>query len=215
MLRELQLLLARLYDVELAADVRDYLVTDPAWRGLAGDGDHAPAEQLLIDQEATELGLALYLDAGMLARIAALAPAERLEAPHRPHFFMILEGISHFNYVAWNALHDKSVTLLELEMQAEVDKYVCAHALQAAPDDASRAGLFGDLFDAPEFDPALGPARYDRYRHANHLAGRYCRSLSRRFPAGEPGPAMLREVRTFYRWPQPAKLSHIHTTLFA
>ncbi len=40
-----------------------------------------------------------------------------------------LEGVSHFVYLAWNAGHDKPVSLLELEMQAEVDKYVGSYWL--------------------------------------------------------------------------------------
>ena len=39
-------------------------------------------------------------------------------------FCLALEGVSHFLYLIWNASFDRSVTLLEMELQAEIDKFV-------------------------------------------------------------------------------------------
>ncbi len=36
----------------------------------------------------------------------------------------MLEGVSHFLCVAHHATHDRQVSLLTLELQAEIDKYV-------------------------------------------------------------------------------------------
>ncbi len=210
-LRELQQLLLGLYDVDVAEDVRDFLVTDSAWRATGRTG---AAEQLLIGEGSEELSLALYLESAVLARVEARSMTGQLEAAHRDEFFLVLEGVSHFNYVAWNATHDKCVTLLELELQAEVDKFVSACVLAGAITPEARNALFAHLFAAPAFDPALEPVETRRYHTANHLAGRYCRSLAERYPAA-PVAGMLRELRALYRWPQPAKLSHIHAAVFA
>ncbi len=218
LLRELQSLLAHLYGIEVRADVRDYLVTDAdALRPVtAAANARDTAEQLLIEEADGELGLALYLDPDLLGRLAAFDPLRCLCRCNLEDFCTVLEGVSHFNYVAWNAACDKPVTLLELEMQAEIDKYVSARALlgrQAGGDIGN--GLLARLFDEPGFDPALPAEALRRYQDASRLASGYCASLENRFPAGIPGPGMLRELRAFFRWPQPAKVSHIRSSLLS
>lgn len=218
LLRDLQCLLATLYGVDIDADVRDYLVTDPGTlRRLEADGSaRATAEKLLIEQGAGDLALALYLDQSLLDRLARMDPRQSLCGRNLADFCLALEGVSHFNYVAWNAAMDKTVTLLELEMQAEVDKYLSARVLLGAQAHSDLGGsLLGSLFDEPEFDQALSAEELGRYRDASRLAGQYCHSLESRFPAGLPRAAMLREVRTFYRWSQPAKVSHIRAAILA
>lgn len=212
LLQSLQGLLGRLYALDIEADVGDFLVTGQA-QLRAADGQalsRGASETLLIEERDGELGLALYLDAGLLARLVASDPLLCLCGCNLQDFCTVVEGISHFNCVAWNAACDKSVTLLELELQAEIDKYLSARTLlghQAGGDIG--AGLLDRLFDNPAFDPALPPAQRSRYEAAHRLARQYCHSLQSRFPEGPPAAAMVRELRAFYRWAQPDKLSHI------
>ncbi len=218
LLRDLQCLLADLYGIDVEADVRDYLVTDAlalgCWEEQGASRD--TAEKLLIEQGDGEVGMALYLDETLLERLAALDPRERLCGRNLDDFCLVLEGVSHFNYVAWNAAMDKAVTLLELEMQAEIDKYLGARILLARQQASDIGeGLLDRLFDAPGFDAGLAPDELSRYQDANNLAGRYCHSLECRFPSGPPGQAMRRELRAFFRWPQPAKVSHIRSAVLS
>ena len=218
LLRNLQCLLGTLYGIDVEADVRDYLVTDAAALHQWEDGGTCrdTAEKLLIEQGDGELAMALYLDSAVLDRLDAQDPREHLCGRNLTDFCLALEGVSHFNYVAWNAAMDKPVTLLELEMQAEVDKYVSARILLGQQDGGDGGGwLFGRLFDCPAFDDTLNDEELRRYQDASRFAGRYCHSLECRFPAGLPGPAMVRELRAFFRWPQPAKLSHIRSALLS
>jgi hypothetical protein len=216
-LRELQNFLARLYGIEPPADVRDFLITDAGQaRQLEGGGGRETEEKLLVAEHADELHLALYLDAALLERLAARDPLERLGAANLDDFCKVLEGLSHFNYLTWKASARLSVTLLELELQAEIDKYLGARLLanhQSRPELAER--LLAVMFDAPRFHDSLSAAERERYAHAARFAGWYCRSLEARYARGLPGGAMLRELRAFYRLPQPAKLSHIHQAAYA
>lgn len=218
LLADLQRLLAGLYAIDVGEDVLDYVVTDATGLGTAAATDAActAPEQLLIEEGEGEIGLALYLDPALLARLEALDPRHELCGRNLADFCTVVEGVSHFNYVAWNAARDKTVTLLELEMQAEIDKYLGARILLGRQDASALEGaLFGYLFDAPAFDDSLSPVALERYRDANRFAGRYCRSLESRFPAGAPAPAMVRELRDFFRWPQPAKVSHIRSAVLS
>jgi hypothetical protein len=71
------------------------------------------------------------------------------------------------------------------------------------------------LFDEPALDPALEAEEIDRYQAASALAGRYCADLESRFPAATFTPDLLRELRTFYRLPQTAKIGRIRSRGFA
>ncbi len=127
-LRQIQELIGGIYDVPIAHDVYDFLVTErPCLPGSshAGDAD----EELIIVEERDAVGVSLYLDGGLLERLRAADPIEHLDASNVADYWTALEGVSHFMYFAWNAAHDKPVSLLALEMQAEIDKYIASYAL--------------------------------------------------------------------------------------
>jgi len=218
MLRDFQSLLSQVYAIDPCLDVHDFLVTDAAllaqWQ--APDTLRTTEEKLLVQAGEDEIGMLLFLDAQLLDRLTACDPRRRLNIGNLADFCKVLEGISHFNYLAWNAAADKSVTLMELEMQAEVDKYIGARILVQAQAGSNLGGsLFRRLFDDPRFDENLTPEELTRYRDASSFAGEYCRSLERRFPAQQLGLDMMRELRQFYRLPQPDKVSHIRAAFFA
>ena len=120
-------------------------------------------------------------------------------------------------YVAWNALNNKSVTRLELEMQAEVDKYVSSRILlESQPQPGIKVErLLSHLFSDVSFREGLSNAEQSRYREANNTIGRYCHNLEQRFSAAQMTMEMLQELRAFYRMPQPDKFSHINSVRFA
>jgi hypothetical protein len=218
MLQHFQTLLSELYGIEQHLNVLDFLVTDRRFVAAVEEPSTArdTEEKLLICQGDGELALSLYLAPELLARLQARDPRDRLGRRNFADFCTALEGISHFNYVAWNASADKAVTLHELEMQAEVDKYVGTLALLAdQPDSVLNDSLYERLFEDPRFAADLRPEELERYRSASSLAAKLCHSLSRRFPNGLSRPGMLGELRDFYRLSQPDKVSHIRSATFA
>ncbi|MDH3977076.1 MAG: hypothetical protein OEU86_01070 [Gammaproteobacteria bacterium] len=217
MLAHFQTLLTELYGIDQPLNVLDFLVTDPlVVAALEEPGTRETPEKLLIREENAELALTLYLDKTLLERLKLKDPREHLSRRNFSDFCAMLEGISHFNYVVWNASADKSVTLHELELQAEVDKYVTALALLSGqPESGLAESLYKDLFDEPVFASDLDAEALARYQSASAFAASFCHSLSKRFPDGFSRPGMLGELRSFYRLPQPEKVSHIQSALFA
>ncbi len=206
---QLQALLSEAYALELGYDVRDFLLTDPdVADGLDSDG-RANEEKLLIAEHEGEAAVALYLDPALLGRLDRSNPASRLCAENIADFWTALEGVSHFLYYAWNAALEKSVTLMEMELQAEVDKFVGAAVLLSRQGRVQPRSLHRWLFDLPRFDDRLQQRELDRYRDASRYAGKYCLRLAQRI-AGNVDPATLtNELRYFYRLPQAAKIQHI------
>lgn len=217
LLRNLQNLLADFYGLELAADVSDYLITDPcALKFLQADCEPSPDETLFIGTGEDQLEVALYLNQELLVRLSAADPIDDLGRSNLDDFCKVLEGVSHFVYLAWNAANDKCVTRLELELQSEVDKYVGTRLLlesQIHPG-AGRSRLCDVLFGAVRYRVGLSADEEARYKHANSMGSRYCSTLEERFPVSLATSSMMEELRVFYRMSQPDKFSHIHAAQF-
>ena len=123
MLNELQNLLAEIYDVPLPHDVAEFLLTDRDALPQAAR-DSGTDEQVLVAEDDDTLWVHVYLEPALLARLESANPFAALNGGNIADYWTALEGVSHFLYLAWNASHDRAVTLMELELQAEIDKYV-------------------------------------------------------------------------------------------
>ena len=213
LLREMQGLLTGLYDVPAERDVYDYLITDGAHAAILQGQTGKPVtdEQLLLAESDDCVEVSLYLDAAVLERLVACCPLQSLCEENIADFCTALEGVSHFHYFIWSAERERSVSLLELELQAEVDKYAAALQLMLRQRDGSfPAELFPRLFENVGFLPHLADEERLRYVEAHRHAARFCRRLEERFlrtrkthPEG-----LLAELRTFYRLGRHAKLRH-------
>jgi len=212
-LQGLQSLLERLYDVDIDYDVYDFLITD---RGVVPGLSPAAVtrdteEELLLAETADGAGMALYLDPGLLRRLEGADPVGALTEGNLADYCTALEGVSHFVYSAWRLDRDLPVSLLELETQAEVDKYAVTVFLLADQQGGGYpAHVHPRLFDRVSFDERLEPDQYARYLTAHRSAAHYCRRLERRFVTrGEARiEALVRELRKFYRLGSAAKLRH-------
>jgi hypothetical protein len=213
LLRELQSMLAVLYDAPSDLDVYDFLVTDARQAALLqGRSGRPPTdEQLLLAESEEGLELSLYVDAAVLERLVARCPLRALCEDNIADYCTVLEGVSHFHYVVWSTQRSRSVSLLELELQAEVDKYASALRLILG----QREGrfpreLFHRLFEASALMPHLDEAERQRYAEAHRCAARFCRRLEERYllPRRARPEALLQELRSFYRLGTQAKLRH-------
>lgn len=208
-LNNLQRQLERIYEVEIGHRVEDYLLTDAvAARHLeSSPGARDADEKLLVSEETDALALALYLDADLVGRLRADDPTARVHPGNLFDLATAIEGVSHFLLLAWSALHGRRVSLLELEMQAEIDKYVLAAFLWGTQRQGRvPAELHQWLFGAPRFDPALDPDELERYRRAHLWAAGFCARLERAYLRGGPAGGLVRELRRFYRLSREEKI---------
>jgi hypothetical protein len=209
-LQGMQHRLQSIYDVQIEQRVDDYLITDRdlARRLDASVNPREVPEKLLVLEGEEALELSLFVDAEVLAR---LTPCGRpRDGRDFDTWCKALEGVSHFVCLLWNARHRRSVSMFELELQAEVDKFVAlADLLDRWSDRRAARDLHEWLFGQASFDHALAANELQRYRDANRYAGRYCRALG-----GDSGDSGAREqiavaLRRFYRLPRGEKLRHI------
>jgi len=232
LLARLQLGLEALYRVETRLAIDAFLIDDGE-RDRFGPA-RAPREQLLLREADGELAMALFVDAAALANLERHDPAARLDDRNFSDFCLAVEGVSHFVYMALAAARQRPVSQLELELQAEVDKFVCCVLLlmqdpQRVPppprwDSGGKAAyvptrfrdpgripisLRGRLFGEVSYADDLDAVERERYRTANQQANLYAAALERQFVARAQTGALLAEVRRFYRMDLPDKLGRI------
>ena len=121
----MQELLSGIYDLPTEYCVYDFLFTERE-RLPRAVRDSDTDEQVLVLDQGDSASVGLFLDPRLLERLAAANPLEILNGSNLADYWTALEGVSHFLCLAWNAGHDRGVTLLELELQAEIDKYVAS-----------------------------------------------------------------------------------------
>lgn len=208
----LQRHLERIYEIEVPCDIERFIISDAELAAGLEDGASSRNvnEKLLVSELEDDLHLSLYLDPLVIEALAANDPLRDLNDGNLAAFWTALEGVSHFLYLVWNARHGRGVSLFELELQAEVDKFVAAVFLLARQRNLRVPRLIHErLFASPVFDAQLDAAELRRYRHANHFAGLYCGRLRRRYLQNR-GAGLVKDLRRFYRLTHRYKLAHIH-----
>lgn len=188
--KRIQTGLETLYRLERAADVDEFVTH-------AGEGER---EALLVRE--TTGGLELSLRVPRLAeRSFDVDDGAGLDP-----ICQIIEGVSHFVYLADRAARERETTQLELELQAEVDKYVVLAASVERFDEAKSSRLRRRLFEAVSYVDRPDTEAGERYRIANARAHRFTGRLERDFVARARYPELRDELRRFFHMSQGDKL---------
>lgn len=212
--QQLHALVTQLNDAPVNAKVSEFLITDreQARRLATGANEPLSDEQVLVSHSHGELHLAVYIDAQVLDRLVDHDPLRQLNECNLQDFCTALEGISHFHYLIWSAEHGREVSLLELELQAEVDKYASAMLLLLAQSSGCfPRHLHSRFFHQVSYASGLGDERRNRYREANRQAAYFCRAIDERFLARRRAQpeAWLATLRRFFRLGHPVKMRSV------
>jgi hypothetical protein len=208
MIRRVQEHLEAIYGITCAARAEGFVVDTEAAALLGGTG--RADEELLVHEGDGELELALYLAPALLHRLKPYedGPLHSLLERELDGFCQLAEGVSHFVYVTHTAVHGRTVSLLELEAQAEVDKFALC-LLQRWGDGVGTWAkeLLLRLFDRVSYRAKLSEAERWRYEEANRLSRNFCTRLMGHVTARRL-ERLLSELRYAYRLGAEAKLRH-------
>ncbi len=183
--------LERLYQLDRIADVDDFLEEAP----------NGQRETLLV-REAADGAIEMALRVPRLGKKAIdLARDADLDP-----LCQIIEGVSHFVYLSHRAHAEREATQLELELQAEVDKFVVLAAWLGEPDTEASATLRRRLYEDVSYAHEPSTEHGDRYRVANVRAHAFVRRLERDYVKARRWPEMRAALRRFYRVGQEEKL---------
>jgi len=204
-LTQIETRLRALYDLDGVHRVEDFVCDERVARQAAAAAVER-GEALLVLEEPDDVSIGLYLVPGALEVLAD--DGDWLGAGRFESFCLVAEGVSHFLYLMFRLSHEHTVTQLELEVQAEVDKYALGLlagngvGLLKERSRALRQRLFCDV--AYLDDP--GTPEGDRYREATRAASGYTAHLERRFVERGDMRALAAELRRFYRRDRTDKL---------
>jgi hypothetical protein len=191
-----------LYQLESDSNAEDFLL-DAAHCASFGITPRA-REEVLVHEGANGLELGLYLDEKLLSEMAH-HDLENAANENLNSFCEVAEGVSHFMYLSRAAQLDRHVSLLELEAQAEVDKFALISWLEWGTKKGHQ--LMEKLFHKVRFHTHLSGEERHRYVEANRLAKVYC---SRILPKALSGSfeSFFSELRKTYRLGSEAKLRY-------
>jgi hypothetical protein len=176
--------LERLYQLERVANVADFV-----------SGAEAGQRESILLREAEDGAVELSV------RLPELADEGGLDV-----LCQIIEGVSHFVYLVERVRIHREATQLELELQAEVDKWVVL-AASMRPFDARRsAALRSRLYEQVAFAHSADSELGERYRVANDVANRFVRRLEREYVGPGRYHAMRTELLRFFQVGQEGKL---------
>ena len=211
-LLHLQNRLLSIYELEMNHCIYDYLITNLETTDMNLRQIINSRESLLVCQEHDDLFISLYLQDDILENLKFNGSGIHIHKGNINDFCLALEGTSHFVYLIWNATFKRSVTRLEMEIQAEIDKFIILskYACQKHLRPLS-AQLRSLLFESVQYRAGLSDLEYRRYRDANYFAAKYCRFLeSRNYLRDGLEQDLLKELRRFYRLNLKDKLRRIN-----
>jgi hypothetical protein len=205
LLIEVQRRLESLYALERGAAVTDFLIPPEAALGLPGGGSRT-----LLHQKGDDIALGVVLEDSVRDQLARRDPRQRLDQSNLGPFCTVIEEVSHFVYLFFCATYERSVTQLELELQGEVDKYLCAVVLLSLQNEGAVSPRLRELlFRHYRLKEDVTEEGAHRYHAASQLAYHYCGYLESRFLRPSRLADLAREARRFYRLGQREKLERI------
>ena len=208
--------LEALYRINTGVPVSAYVI-DAHLLSLLTKGALGPErDRLLIGEEIPgHLDLAVYLHTSRLELLQDLDPRKRLGTGTLCALLNVIEEVSHFVLVLWSNAEDRQLSHFDLELQAEIDKYLlcCQYLLtQGLAFENILTALELVLFERFSLQLDLEEEELERYQRSNQLAHAYIRHLRRTFVLGKLWHLMFEEARGFYRLSRMQKLAHIQRT---
>ena len=211
LLGHIQRSIESVYRIETPEEVERFCLERHHVDFFVSDELKARREVLLIRDEGEHANIGLYLAeevrqrADRFARRSEWPDAEGSFA-HIDDFCVVLEGVSHFVYLTYcGGTQDRPVSRLELELQAELDKFILLRLAAPIPN------LVDRLFSGVRYHEELDPQEHERYRIANDRAKRYARWMDREIDHGRT-TEVLADARRLIRRPMASKLDHIQRT---
>jgi len=188
-----------------------YVIGDRGLRTLYPNGArsaHSSAgagARLLVRETSSGVRACIYYPDAMIQRLEEKPPQRGIDEDNVEAFAVLVEELDHFLVAAERAHTGRGVSLLELELQANVSKdLVLSRFLSRRGrrlDPARKAWLRHHLFHARRYNDADAGIR-GRYEEASRLALRFLATLTE-----IPFRERIERLRRFHRAPLAEKLT--------
>ncbi|MBF0493169.1 MAG: hypothetical protein HQM15_10370 [Deltaproteobacteria bacterium] len=206
-LKHIQNVLQNLYQLECEHSVENFLLDEEASQNYREKNPwiRQSDEVLYVQQEEENLDIGIFLNPKLLQQFSELN-LEQTQAHQISALAPLMEGVSHFVYLLYKSGHEQQVTQLELELQAEIDKFILGNIVWK---EKSSEWLMQQLFEGTKWNQELSEKEKERYRQAHRFASKYCSKLRSFFRIEKSLEELCKEIRPFYRMDQSEKLHYI------
>lgn len=165
----------------------------------------ADRNELLIREDTGDLELRICLKDDLLQKLDSLELPHDFRLQTVGDLSIAIEELSHFNTVCLRAIENRKISALELEVQAEVDKFgIFIDWLHQRNENHLKENIFNALFENFQLGHWVAPTEAARYEDAHRIAKNFCRGLLRDDLNHSDFRAKLRE---FFTEPASSKLS--------
>lgn len=211
-MQKIQQRIESIYGIEVQESAEDYLIDKNELISLlpANQSTFLPKELFLVNPnpEADTLEIALFFDESIRSNLANHNPFQTINNQNISDFCTLIEGVSHFVYYLHKASLEHDVTQLELELQAEIDKFVLlSFCLEV--DHVDRIKFLNLLFEGYFLHDNLDENQVERYHTASQLARKYCYEILQDLKRSTNWQEVIHEIRTFYTLRQEQKIKYI------
>ncbi len=197
-LKTIQEEIEEIYNISSEAPVERFVIGQEIASSLIPQ-ERLPEETVLLSEDHEGVQIGLYIAGDILQKLDQNPPFSRLTERNLDPFCTAIEGVSHFLFLVSCLSEMRGVSKLELELQAEIDKYlVCSLVLERQRAVGIRCRLPDLLYNSYQLLPFLKPEEEERYQLANHLALQYSKRLKRLVHPIER-PRWVGEARRFRR----------------
>lgn len=215
--RQIDRALKSLYALDLRFHAERFLIPDAGSRKETARAGHAAHQGALLVRETGEgADIGIYLSPAVREGLKGIDFSRARDWSHErtSAFAVAAEEISHFHYLLFHAMAGRAVSQLELEVQAEIDKFLLLYFARlggGSPSAEIFDETFRQLFEEFRLNESLGDETRERYEAASRLARTLVLKLAALClaPRFENG---LRWLRRYYRLSRAEKLSHISSS---
>ena len=198
------------YDLDIPYQIEQFVCSDKAvaerLAGSRGESDTQRAaigdELVFIQQDNNTLEFTVYVDEALLSSVDDNAECEL------DNLCTVVEGASHALCLLWHAHHDRQIRPIDLELQAEIDKFMILVDNQRSR--VGRRDLHRRLFANSRYVDEPGTELFERYQTATKMASRYCQWLETQFLKDDANEQLTQELARFYRLSGRAKFDRIN-----
>lgn len=211
LVKKIQSQIEALYGIRIGEQAENYLIDKHELLEILPSHQQTviPKELFLVNPNPQNetLEVALFLDSALKQNLTTNNPLQKLDQQNISDFCTLIEGVSHFVYYVHKACLDFEITELELELQAEIDKFLLLTML-VGTNGGNIQSIFELLFEDYRLVAKLSDAQKERYHTASSLARKYCYQLSKNLQL-EHHQALFNDIRLFYPLTQEQKIRHI------
>jgi hypothetical protein len=183
LLHQLAGLIERTYDIAPGIeDYASYVIGDDGYRRrwmaqLEAVEPHSA--RMLVRENGRDLHAAIYYPNELICELEQEPPQHGLSEKNVDAFATFVEELDHLLLLAWRRLQRRPVSQFELELQANVTKYLVLQRFLSANgrlDESKRQWLHHHLFEKAEFSDENVKIRR-RYEEASRSAVKFLRTL--------------------------------------